>query len=75
MYVRSKEGQDSGQVQHLQRQIEPHQGSQDPQEEAGQGQPGGQEDGVHQTDQSRQQATGLSTGGRPAKQERQDAEK
>ena len=72
--VRAKEGPYSGQGQHLQLQAEPHQGRQDSQEEAGQGHPGWQEDGIHQADQPRQQATGHRTGGRHAKQDRQDAE-
>ncbi len=63
MCVRSQEGQDCGQSQHLQLQAEPHQRSQDPQEEAGQGHSGRQEDGIHQEDQPRQQATGQGTGG------------
>jgi hypothetical protein len=69
--VGSKEGQDSGQVLNLQRQAEPCQGRQDPQEEICQGLTGGQEDGLHQADQSHQQASGQVPGGRRS---RQDAE-
>lgn len=62
--VGSKEGQDSGQGRHLQRQAESRQGRQDQTEEVCQGLTGGQEDGVHQADQSTQQASGQGTGGR-----------
>ena len=71
MCVGTKEGQDSGQGRHLQRQAESRQGRQDPQEEIRQGLTGGQEDGIHQADQSHQQASGQGTGGR---QSRPDAE-
>ena len=69
--VGSKEGQDSGQVLHLQRQVESRQGRQDPQEEICQGLTGVQEDGLYQADQSHQQASGQGSGGWRS---RQDAE-
>ena len=70
--VGPKEGQDSGQGGHLQRQAESRQGRQDQAEEIRQGHAGGQKDGIHQADQSAQQASGQGTGGR---QSRPDAEK
>ena len=69
--VGSEKGQDSGQGRHLQRQAESRQGRQDQAEEICQGHAGRQEDGIHQEDQSHQQASGQGTGGR---QSRPDAE-